>query len=174
MPLQSPFHPRIAPLCTSYAWKHWGGYYAVCRFGETHLPEYWAFREACAVTDVTPLFKYELEGRDAARLLSRMMVRSFDRLRVGRVAYTCWCDPGGKVIDVDHRQVALQRYPEAPERPRAAEHGTGGGRVAKGARPGARVPDRGGLGARRCRARRPGSGRAWCGARQGRAGWERR
>lgn len=99
MPLKSPFHARIAPLCTSYAWKHWGGYYAVCHFGDTHLPEYWAFREACAVTDVTPLFKYEVEGKDAARLLSRMMVRSVDRLRVGRVAYTCWCDPGGKVID---------------------------------------------------------------------------
>ena len=99
MPLESPFHPRIAPLCTSYAWKHWGGYYAVNHFGETHLPEYWAFREACAVTDVTPLFKYELRGRDAARLLSRMLVRSVEGLRVGRVAYVCWCDERGKVID---------------------------------------------------------------------------
>lgn len=99
MPLQTPFHPRIAPLCTSYAWKHWGGYYAVCHFGESHLPEYWAFREACALTDVTPLFKYELRGRDAGRLLSRMMVRRMDGLRIGRVAYTCWCDPNGKVID---------------------------------------------------------------------------
>ena len=99
MPLRSPFHARIAPLCTSYAWKHWGGYYAVTRFGETHLPEYWAFREACAVTDVTPLFKYEVVGRDAARLLSRMLVRNVAGMRVGRVAYACWCDPSGKVID---------------------------------------------------------------------------
>ncbi|TFG94853.1 MAG: aminomethyl transferase family protein, partial [Myxococcales bacterium] len=99
VPIESPFHARIAPLCTSYAWKHWGGYYAVCHFGETHLPEYWAFREACALTDVTPLFKYELMGKDAARLLSRMMVRSFDAAKVGRVSYTCWCDTEGKVID---------------------------------------------------------------------------
>jgi len=97
--VKSPFHERIAPLCTSYAWKHWGGYYAVCHFGESHLPEYWAFREACGITDVTPLFKYELRGKDAARLLSRMMVRSFAKLRVGRVAYTCWCGSDGKVID---------------------------------------------------------------------------
>ena len=97
--MKSPFHERIAPLCTSYAWKHWGGYYAVCHFGESHLPEYWAFREACGITDVTPLFKYELRGKDAARLLSRMMVRSFAKLRVGRVAYTCWCGSDGKVID---------------------------------------------------------------------------
>ena len=96
---RSPFHERIEPLCTSYAWKHWGGYYAVCRFGESHLPEYWAFREACGVTDVTPLYKYDVRGRDAARLLSRMMVRNLADLRVGRVAYACWCDPAGKVID---------------------------------------------------------------------------
>jgi len=99
MALQSPFHPRVAPLCTSYAWKQWSGYHAVNHFGETHLPEYWAFREACAVTDVTPLFKYEVEGRDAARLLSRMTVRGFEGMRVGRVAYCCWCDERGKVID---------------------------------------------------------------------------
>jgi aminomethyltransferase len=99
MPIASPFHARTAPLCTSHAWKQWSGYAAVCRFGETHLPEYWAFREACALTDVTPLYKYELEGRDAARLLSRMTTRSIEGLRVGRVAYTCWCDERGKVID---------------------------------------------------------------------------
>src|SRR5262245_26227004 len=99
MALQSPFHPRVAPLCTSYAWKQWSGYHAVNHFGETHLAEYWAFREACAVTDVTPLFKYEVEGRDAARLLSRMTVRGFEGMRVGRVAYCCWCDERGKVID---------------------------------------------------------------------------
>lgn len=99
MPLQSPFHARTAPLCTSYAWKHWGGYYAVSHYAETHLPEYWAFREACGITDITPLFKYEIVGADAARLLSRMMVRDFHKMRVGRVAYTCWCDASGKVID---------------------------------------------------------------------------
>jgi aminomethyltransferase len=99
MPLESPFHARTEPLCTSRAWKDWGGYYAVSHYGETHLPEYWAFREACAITDITPLFKYRVEGGHAARLLSRMMVRDFARLRVGRVAYTCWCDTNGKVID---------------------------------------------------------------------------
>ena len=99
MPVESPFHGRIAARCTSYAWKDWGGYYAVSHFGETHLPEYWAFREACGITDVTPLYKYEVEGKDAARLLSRMMVRGFAKLPVGRVAYTCWCDANGKVID---------------------------------------------------------------------------
>jgi aminomethyltransferase len=99
VPIESPFHVRIAPLCTSFAWRDWGGYYAVSHYGETHLPEYWAFREACAITDITPLFKYEIKGKDAARLLSRMMVRGFSKMGVGRVSYTCWCDADGKVID---------------------------------------------------------------------------
>jgi aminomethyltransferase len=99
VPVESPFHVRIAPLCTSYAWRDWGGYYAVSHYGETHLPEYWAFREACAITDITPLFKYEIKGKHAARLLSRMMVRDFAKLGIGRVSYTCWCDSDGKVID---------------------------------------------------------------------------
>ena len=38
-------------------------------------------------------------GKDAARLLSRMAVRGFAKMQVGRVAYTCWCDANGKVID---------------------------------------------------------------------------
>jgi aminomethyltransferase len=63
------------------------------------LPEYWAFREACAITDISPLFKYELKGKDAARLLSRMMVRGFSKMKAGHVSYTCWCDSDGKVID---------------------------------------------------------------------------
>jgi aminomethyltransferase len=99
MPIRSPFHDRTAPYCTSFAWKDWAGYYAVSHYGETHLPEYWAFREACAITDITPLFKYEVKGRDAERLLSRMTVRGFEKLREGGVAYTCWCDAKGKVID---------------------------------------------------------------------------
>jgi aminomethyltransferase len=99
MPIRSPFHERVSPYCTSYAWKDWAGYYAVSHYGETHLPEYWAFREACAITDITPLFKYVVRGVDAARLLSRMTVRGFAKMPVGRVAYTCWCDANGKVID---------------------------------------------------------------------------
>jgi aminomethyltransferase len=99
MPVCSPFHERLARYCTSYAWKDWAGYYAPSHYGETHLPEYWAFREACAITDITPLFKYEIKGKDAVRLLSRMTVRGFAKMQVGRVAYTCWCDANGKVID---------------------------------------------------------------------------
>ena len=99
MPIPSPFHERTAPLCTSYKWKDWAGYYAVCSYDTTHDREYFAFREATGMIDVTPLYKYEVFGPDAAALLSRMMVRNVRKLRVGRVGYTCWCDDAGKVVD---------------------------------------------------------------------------
>lgn len=99
MPIPSPFHAKTAPLCTSYRWKDWAGYCAVSSYDTTHEREYFAFRESAGLLDVTPLYKYEVKGPDAAALLSRMMVRNVAKMAVGRVAYTCWCDDFGKVID---------------------------------------------------------------------------
>jgi glycine cleavage system T protein (aminomethyltransferase) len=99
MPIPSPFHERTQALCTSYRWKDWAGYCAVCSYDSTHEREYFAFRESAGLLDVTPLYKYEVSGPDAAALLGRMMVRDVGKLKVGRVAYTCWCDDDGKVID---------------------------------------------------------------------------
>jgi aminomethyltransferase len=99
MPLPSPFHERTAALCTSFRWKDWSGYAAVCSFDTSHDREYFAFRESAGLLDVSPLFKYEVFGPDAAALLSRMMVRDVKKLKVGRVAYTAWCDDRGKMID---------------------------------------------------------------------------
>jgi len=99
MPVPSPFHERTAPLCRSYRWKDWAGYAAVCSYDTTHDREYFAFRETAGLLDVSPLFKYEVEGPDAAALLARMMVRDVGKLGVGRVGYSCWCDDAGKVVD---------------------------------------------------------------------------
>lgn len=99
MPIPSPFHDRTAALCESHAWKDWAGNYAVCRYGHSHVPEYFAFREATGLLDVSALYKYEVTGRDAAALLSRVMVRGFTKMKPGRVAYTCWCDERGFLID---------------------------------------------------------------------------
>jgi aminomethyltransferase len=61
--------------------------------------EYAAIRNAAALIDVSPLYKYRLTGRDAARLLDRMITRDMTKLQVGQVYYTPWCDIHGKVID---------------------------------------------------------------------------
>jgi aminomethyltransferase len=80
-------------------WKDWAGYYAVCSYDVSHEREYYAFRHAAGLIDVTPLFKYEVHGPDAARLLSTVMARNIGKLKPGRVTYVCWCDDDGKVVD---------------------------------------------------------------------------
>lgn len=99
MPIPSPFHERTKPLCKSYRWKDWAGYYAVCSYDYCHDPEYNAFRQTAGMIDVTPLYKYEVRGPDSQAFLSRMMVKNIAKLRVGRVTYCCWTDDRGKVVD---------------------------------------------------------------------------
>lgn len=99
MPLESPFHPRTSRICTSHSWKDWAGFLAVCRYGCSLDSEYFAIRESAALIDVTPLFKYDISGPQAETLLSRMTVRDVKKMKVGRVAYTCWCDDRGMVVD---------------------------------------------------------------------------
>ncbi|MFQ5527243.1 MAG: aminomethyltransferase family protein [Thermoanaerobaculia bacterium] len=80
-------------------WKDWAGYHAVCSYRSCHEPEYFAFRHAAGLIDVTPLFKYEIYGPDAPAFLAQLTVRDISKLRQGRVTYLCWCDDDGKVVD---------------------------------------------------------------------------
>lgn len=99
MPTPTPFHSRTSARCTSLFWKDWAGFYAVKSYDTSHDPEYFAFRHSAGLIDVSPLFKYEVTGRDAAKFLSRLTVRDITKLKRGRVTYLCWCDDAGKVID---------------------------------------------------------------------------
>jgi aminomethyltransferase len=96
---KSPFFERTQKLNLSLQWKDWSGYAAARYYGSCHEPEYYALRQACGLIDVTPLFKYEVSGPDAAGLLGWVMTRNINRLKVGQVGYTCWCDEQGKLVD---------------------------------------------------------------------------
>src|SRR4029079_8727944 len=61
--------------------------------------EYNAIRNAAALIDISPLFKYRVSGPDASRLVDRIITRDVRKLSVGQVVYTPWCDEHGKVID---------------------------------------------------------------------------
>jgi aminomethyltransferase len=61
--------------------------------------EYNAIREAAVLIDVSPLYKYEVEGPDAAALLDRVVTRDISAVAIDQVIYTPWCDEEGKVID---------------------------------------------------------------------------
>jgi len=93
------FFPRQEALNTKMAWGEWSGYFSVPVYADFHDIEYSAIREAAAVIDVSPLYKYVVSGPDAQRLLDRVMTRDVTNLRVDRVFYSPWCDEEGKVLD---------------------------------------------------------------------------
>jgi len=99
MPIETPFHARTSKLCHSMNWKDWAGYYAVSSYDTCHEQEYFAYRHAAGLMDVTPLFKYEIKGRDAKRLLLRILSKDITNLKVGKISYCCWCDDEGKMMD---------------------------------------------------------------------------
>jgi aminomethyltransferase len=99
MPIPSPFHSRTAPLCESQEWRNWSGYLAAGLYEPGHEREYYAIRNAAALIDVTPLFKYEIRGPQAVTALNRIMTRDINRCAIGQVMYSPWCDDNGKVID---------------------------------------------------------------------------
>jgi aminomethyltransferase len=96
---QTPFHPRTAALVEGHAWRRWSGHVVASSYELTHEREYHAIRNAAALLDVSPLYKYLVQGRDAARLLDRVVTRHVARCAVGQVLYTPWCDAHGKQID---------------------------------------------------------------------------
>ena len=99
MPVGTPFHDRTLPLCESLSYRDWAGYFAPSSYEPLHEHEYNAIRNATALIDISPLFKYLVTGRDAARLVDRIITRDAVKLQPGQVIYTPWCDEHGRVID---------------------------------------------------------------------------
>lgn len=99
MPIPSPLHSRTAPLCQTQEWRDWAGYLSAITYQPSHEVEYFAVRNAAGLIDVSPLYKYEVTGPDAQRLVNRVMTRDIVKCRVGQVMYSPWCDEDGKVID---------------------------------------------------------------------------
>src|SRR5262245_59057963 len=99
MPIGTAFHERTFALCESLSYREWSGYYTVSAYESHHEHEYNAIRNAAALIDVSPLFKYMVTGPDAAKLVDRLITRDVSKMQIGQVYYTPWCDEHGKVID---------------------------------------------------------------------------
>ncbi|MGH2525435.1 MAG: aminomethyl transferase family protein, partial [Actinomycetota bacterium] len=99
MSVGTALHPRTSALNTKLSWGDWSGYFSAQVYADFHDIEYNAIREQAALIDVSPLYKYEVRGPDAARLVDRVMTRDVARLAVDRVFYTPWCNEDGKVVD---------------------------------------------------------------------------
>jgi aminomethyltransferase len=99
VPVGTAFHERTLALCESLSYREWSGYYTVSVYEMHHEHEYNAIRNSSALIDISPLFKYRVTGRDATKLVNRVIARDITKVAVDQVIYCCWCDPEGKVID---------------------------------------------------------------------------
>ncbi|MFN2385773.1 MAG: aminomethyltransferase family protein [Thermoanaerobaculia bacterium] len=99
MPIPTAFHEKTFALCESLNYREWSGYYTVSSYETHHEHEYNAIRNAAALIDVSPLYKYRLTGRDATKFVDRVVTRDLRKVSVGQVIYTPWCDEWGKTID---------------------------------------------------------------------------
>jgi aminomethyltransferase len=116
VPIGTAVHDRTFRLCESLNYREWSGYYAVSVYETHHEHEYNAIRNAAALIDVTPLYKYRIGGRDATKLVNRVIARDIGKVSVGQVIYCCWCDEQGKVIDdgtISRLQEHLYRWTAA-------------------------------------------------------------
>src|SRR5881397_521864 len=98
MPVGTAVHERTFALAESLNYREWSGYYAVSAYEAHHEHEYNAIRNAAALIDVSPLFKYLITGKDATKLVDRIVTRDMNKVGVGQVIYALWCDEQGKVI----------------------------------------------------------------------------
>jgi aminomethyltransferase len=80
-------------------WREWSGYFAASAYADAPDIEYNAIREAAALIDVSPLYKYRVSGPDSTKLVDRIITRDATKLAVDQVFYTAWCDEHGKVVD---------------------------------------------------------------------------
>jgi aminomethyltransferase len=99
VPIGTAFHERTFGLCRSLSYREWSGYYTVSSYETHHEHEYSAIRNAAALIDISPLFKYMITGEDATQFVNRVITRDITKVKVGQVIYCCWCDQDGKVID---------------------------------------------------------------------------
>jgi aminomethyltransferase len=97
MPIGTPFQARTEPLCTSRNWRPWSGHFVAGSYGDFVQPEYAAIRHSAALIDVSPLYKYAIEGPQASELVDRIITQSAARMENGQVVYTPWCDADGMV-----------------------------------------------------------------------------
>lgn len=99
MSVGSAFDERTLELNVRRQWREWSGVFSSSAYAPHIDIEYNAIRNAVALIDVSPLFKYRVSGPDADRLVDRVITREATAVKPGRVIYTPWCDSEGRVID---------------------------------------------------------------------------
>jgi aminomethyltransferase len=98
MPVGTPFHSRTSALCVSQNWRTWSGYLVASSYDVVHDYEYHAIRNSAGLIDVSPLYKYDVRGQDALKLVNRVITRDAAKCAVGQAVYSCLCEDDGAVV----------------------------------------------------------------------------
>ncbi len=95
----TPFHERTSALNETGLWEHWSNHLVATRYQMSEKFEYFAVRNAAALFDTSPLYKYRFHGPDAERYLAGVMARDIRTCPPGHAQYTIWCDDRGYVVE---------------------------------------------------------------------------
>ena len=82
----------------SQNWRTWSGYFVASSYDVMHDYEYHAIRNSAALIDISPLYKYDVRGKDALKLVNRVITRDAAKCAVGQALYACLCEDDGAVI----------------------------------------------------------------------------
>lgn len=94
----SPFYNKIKEHDYVNKWHRWAEYTTPDMLEDPTI-EYFAIRNSASIFDITPMSKYRIKGPEALDFMNRLLPRDMTKIRVGRVAYTVWCDDEGMVCD---------------------------------------------------------------------------
>ena len=98
MTKQTGFHDQFAKHTRNFV--EYNGYWLASCFAETGpIEEYHACRQACVITDLSPLRKFEITGPDAEALCQYVFTRNMKTLAIGAVVYTAMCYEHGGMVD---------------------------------------------------------------------------
>lgn len=95
---ETAFHARTSGLTRKFT-EYRGFWLATSYTDYGAIAEYHACRERAAVTDLSPLRKFEVLGPDAEALLQYCLTRNVRRLSDGQVAYSAMVNETGGMLD---------------------------------------------------------------------------
>ena len=95
--LTTPLHLAVAAESRLNRWTAWNGF-TVAALLTGFDDEYRALRGAAALTDISPLTKYRIAGRDAGAFLDRLVTARVAPLAVDRAMHVLFCEENGLLL----------------------------------------------------------------------------
>ncbi|WOF73407.1 aminomethyltransferase family protein [Parvibaculaceae bacterium PLY_AMNH_Bact1] len=95
--LTTPLHLEAADESRTNSWTEWAGY-TVANVYTSIEQEYDALRTRAGVSDISPLVKIRLSGREVSAYLDRLLTRPVGALEINHSMRAVLCDGNGCVI----------------------------------------------------------------------------